>query len=124
MVNRVLFDTTGIDISLPTFDVLTATKAQLAFDSTMISTRLIMKGTVNLTSASNTVYFGQTFSAVPYVSFYKLSGGYYLHLAAGGPASDLLSPPDPYGQIFSDRFVIQGLAGLGTVTIFYLVLER
>ncbi|MBC2806646.1 hypothetical protein C3Y94_026190 [Rhizobium ruizarguesonis] len=87
MANRVLLNTSGLKVSEPGFDVLTAGNANLQFSSDWSALTLLLAGGVNVpASTSQTVFFGRTFirtpiAIVPWNGFGQDSNYYYLTLS-------------------------------------------
>ncbi|QIG69092.1 hypothetical protein EVB78_059 [Rhizobium phage RHph_N1_15] len=65
MVNRVLLDTNRLKISRPGFDVLTATFAQLSFNSDFNAAAIYSRGSTSTQGNVVTISFGKTFAARP-----------------------------------------------------------
>lgn len=69
MVQRVLIQdgaAAGIQVSLPGFDVTTATLNQMAFDSRFANMHLVIQGVVFVSwETPTTVFFPQAFSTIP-----------------------------------------------------------
>lgn len=78
MVNRVLLDVGGLDVSKPGVDVLTATKQNLHFTSEFSHVREVVSGITRVTygAAAITIPFGITFARLPYMDiWYKAQTG-------------------------------------------------
>ncbi|MBX4911376.1 hypothetical protein HJA82_29120 [Rhizobium bangladeshense] len=73
MVNRVLLDTNRLKISRPGFDVLTATQAQLLFNSDYNTAAIYMRGTTSTQGNIVTIPFGTTFPARPNVDLWCIN---------------------------------------------------
>ncbi|AGC36065.1 hypothetical protein B7L88_gp021 [Rhizobium phage RHEph10] len=65
MVNRVLLDTNRLKVSRPGFDVLTATFAQLSFNSDFSAAAIYARGSTSTQGNVVTIPFGKTFAARP-----------------------------------------------------------
>ena len=78
MANRVLLQPTGMKVSRPGVDVLTAGDADLLFSSDASQTPVHMKGTVTFSSSSiQSVNYGKTFANMPMIMFLvPLGDGY------------------------------------------------
>lgn len=77
MANRVLLQPTGMKVSRPGVDVLTAGDADLLFSSDASQTPVHMKGTVTFSSSSiQSVNYGKTFSNMPMIMFLVPVGTY------------------------------------------------
>lgn len=78
MPNRVLLDAAGLKVSLPGVNVLTATDAQLLFNSSYATLVPLIRGrfaiecrrATNLPPNTRTVNFGRTFDTVPLCMFF------------------------------------------------------
>jgi hypothetical protein len=79
MVDRVLMKggaLASLQVSLPGFDVNTATLDQMAFDARFSNTSLIMSGSVYVPAETwTTVYFPQSYSTIPRVFCAYNDGG-------------------------------------------------
>lgn len=88
MTRRVLLNSSGLKISQPGADVLTAGPAQLQFSSDFSSLSLYMQGDYSLSwsvagnigSHVGFIPFGKTFVSPPSVWLYQVGGGYLVPL--------------------------------------------
>lgn len=77
MTNRVLLDSSGLKVSKPGVNVITANRNQLLFGSDASCMTLHMSGVWALsnTTATQTLLLGKTFSRIPYVTLFVDFGG-------------------------------------------------
>lgn len=70
MVNRVLLNADGLKVSVAGQDVLTATEANLLFNSDYAQPSVWMRGSFSIgDDTTRTVNFGKTFNPRPWVTF-------------------------------------------------------
>lgn len=122
MTNRLLIHNEGLFISRPGYDVLTAPDIGMLFNSKMVNTRVLQKGTATVTD-EQLVYFGIDYGFVPFFQFYWISGGVYYHSAASGAAQEIGAPGRPFASVWSDRFWIN-TPNQNAMTVYYTLMER
>lgn len=88
MANRVLLDTSGLKISAPGVDVLSALPSALIYSSDWAGIGLLLKGMSYTNGTTVTVPFGKTFERPPLINLYWNGEGNQwsnLDLAGYGP---------------------------------------
>lgn len=129
MANRVLINASGLKVSKPGQNVLTAPAAQLQFSSDWSAMGVYRRGThtINWSLGSGddrrhaaTIALGKTFASVPYVSFYWVFPDRRVPLG-NGPGFSLILEREDYGdgEIVeqSSRFIAVAQVSTTAITV-------
>lgn len=124
MANRILLDKSGLRVSKPGVNVLTAEQRDLIFDSSWSQITPYMKGTVPLSTGSSgvTVLFGKTFTNRPLCILRPTSTNYqYINdwflLGGDGGGNWMMTQR---ARLLSDRLIIYRHAG-GEPSVNYII---
>lgn len=119
MTNRVSIDATGIKVSKPGFDVLTATKSQLIFDSADGNGKVLAHGSATLTKGPgwHSKSFPKAFTTRPMV-FYQWGSVTFIGGMRAGTSNQYMAV-----NTLSDHFDYICIGDTQPSTITYWILD-
>lgn len=112
MSNRVLLNTSGLKVSRPGVNVLTAGNADLNFNSDWSGVNLLISGQVRVENGgTQIIYFGKTFDQPPVcrIPYLQDGFGWWFYLTFGAANLNLAS----VAQIYTNRLEFRNTSGSG-----------
>ncbi|QPC87425.1 hypothetical protein GA830_12230 [Mesorhizobium sp. NBSH29] len=109
MTNRIIMNSSGVKLSRPGIDVLSASDINLLFNSNYMSIGLFQAGTLSTTTGFTSYWFGLTLPILPLVSMLvEVAAGVWQHSSRAVGSSDKQGLVQY--RVYNDRMEVKALS--------------